>query len=136
VDLGDPAQDGRTLFRQGDIGPRGTMSGSRVAPNEILRSRVLVRIPPVLRTFTDGQDEVLLEAEDVASLLDRLDAAFPGIGDRIREETGRPRRYVNVFLNENLVRDDLSTVRLAAGDVVDILPSIAGGLDGQDGQEG
>lgn len=112
------------------------MSGSRVSSKEVLRWGVLVRIPPALRTFTDGQDEVLLEAGDIASLLDRLDEAFPGIGDRVLEETGRPRRYVNIFLNEELVRDDLSTVRLAAGDVVHILPSIAGGLDGQDGQEG
>ncbi len=112
------------------------MSRPTVSAEDLARAGILVRIPPALRSFTDGQDEVLLEAEDVARLLARLDQAFPGIGDRVLEETGRPRRYVNIFVNEELVRDDLSRIPLSPGDVVHILPSIAGGVHGQDRQEG
>jgi len=86
-----------------------------------------VHVPPALRSYTSGRDEVLLEASDLASLLDLLDSAFPGLRDRIAEETGGPRRYVNVFVNDEQVRGPLSEARLAPGDVVHILPSVAGG---------
>lgn len=99
----------------------------RAPPDELIAKGVLVRVPHALRSYTDGQDEVLLEAADVASLLARLDEAFPGIQDRIVEETGRPRRYVNVFVNDEQVRGPLGAARLAPGDVVHILPSVAGG---------
>lgn len=91
---------------------------------------ILVRIPPALRTFTDGQEEVLLEASDVESLLVRMDRAFPGIRDRIVDETGRLRPYVNVFVNDDLTRALPKDIALRVGDVVHILPSVAGGLDG------
>ena len=100
---------------------------SRVSVEELARSGVTVHVPPALRSFTSGQDEVLLEARDVAALLQELDRAFPGIRGRILDETGRMRPYINVFVNEDLVRGPLEKVRLAAGDVVFILPSVAGG---------
>jgi molybdopterin synthase sulfur carrier subunit len=99
----------------------------RSSPEDLARSGVTVRIPPALRSFTNGQDEVLLEAGDVASLLRELDDAFPGIRGRILDETGRPRPYVNVFVNDELVRERLDRVSLARGDAVHILPSVAGG---------
>ena len=100
---------------------------SRVSAKELGRVGVTVHIPPALRSFTSGQDEVLMEARDVASLLRELDAAFPGIRGRITDETGRMRPYVNLFVNEDLVRRPLEQVALGAGDAVFILPSIAGG---------
>lgn len=103
---------------------------SHVRPEEATRLGVTVHIPPALRSFTQGQDEVILEAGDVASLLQGLDDAFPGIRDRIVDETSRLRPYVNVFVNDELVRSPPAEVRLARGDVVHILPSIAGGLHG------
>lgn len=93
------------------------------------RNGVLVRIPPALRTFTDGKDEVSLEADDVEALLVRLERTFPGIRDRIVDETGRLRPYVNVFVNDDLRRDMPGEIPLRGGDVVHILPSVAGGLD-------
>ncbi len=99
-------------------------------PEQVARLGVTVHIPPSLRTFTDGQDEVLLEGADLDALVRQLDQAFPGIRDRIVDETGRPRPYVNVFLNEELVRQPLPEVRLSAGDVIHILPSVAGGSIG------
>jgi molybdopterin converting factor small subunit len=91
---------------------------------------VLVRIPSALRSFTGGQDEVLLEAPDVASLLARLDTAFPGIQSRIVDEAGHRREFVNVFVNDELVRGPLAEVSLSPGDTVHILPSVAGGNHG------
>ena len=102
----------------------------RPSPENLARSGVTVHIPPALRSFTDGQDEVLVEAVDVASLLRELNDAFPGIRGRILDETGRPRPYVNVFVNDELVRERLDGVSLAGGDVVHILPSVAGGAHG------
>ncbi|MFA5895437.1 MAG: MoaD/ThiS family protein [Thermoplasmata archaeon] len=103
---------------------------SRVSPEELAHSGVLVRIPSALLSFTGGQDEVLLEATDLASLVARLDAAFPGAGDRILDEAGRLRQYVNVFVNDELVRGTPDRVRLSPGDQVHILPSVAGGCLG------
>ncbi len=102
----------------------------RVPPHELAKKGVLVRIPSPLLVFTGGQDEILLEAADVASLVARLDAAFPGIGDRVVDEAGRLRPFVNVFVNAELVRAPPGSVALAPGDEVHILPSVAGGNHG------
>ncbi len=102
----------------------------RAAADEIERVGVTVHVPPALRSFTDGQDEVCLEAGDVASLMKALDGAFPGIRERVVDESGEPRPYVNVFLNDNLVREPLARVALSPGDSVHILPSVAGGWYG------
>ena len=88
---------------------------------------MLVRIPPALRSYTDGQDEVVLEATDVAAMLRALEASFPGIRDRVVDEAGRRRPYVNVFVNEELIRASFPESKLNPGDVVHILPSVAGG---------
>lgn len=86
-----------------------------------------MRIPPALRSYTDGQDEVVLEASNVAAMLHALDANFPGIRDRVVDEAGRRRPYVNVFVNEALIGASLLEARLSPGDVVHILPSVAAG---------
>ncbi len=98
--------------------------------NEAERVGVLVRIPSALRVYTHGQEEILLEASDLSALIVRLEEAFPGIADRIVDETGRSRQYVNLFVNEELMRGPLSSIRLSPGDAVHILPSIAGGCHG------
>ncbi|HEX9340957.1 MAG TPA: MoaD/ThiS family protein [Thermoplasmata archaeon] len=100
---------------------------TRASSAEIARTGVTVRIPPALRSYTDGQDEVVLEADDVESLLRALDRAFPGIRDRVVDEAGRRRQYVNIFVNEELLWSSLPEARLRRGDVVHILPSVAGG---------
>ena len=100
---------------------------TRASSDEIARTGVTVRIPPALRSYTDGQDEVVLEADDVASLLRALDRAFPGIRDRVVDEAGHRRQYVNIFVNEDLLWSSLPEARLRRGDVVHILPSVAGG---------
>src|SRR2546426_12070213 len=96
-----------------------------VSPREIARTGVLVRIPPALRSCTDGRDEVVLEASDVAAMLRALDVNFPGIRDRVVDEAGRRRPYVNVFVNEELIRTSLPEARLNPGAIVHILPHVA-----------
>ncbi len=88
---------------------------------------MLVRIPPALRSYTGGEDEVVLDVTDLSGILRALEASFPGIRDRVVDEAGRRRPYVNVFVNEDLVREELSSVALKPGDIVHILPSVAGG---------
>ncbi|HKW42714.1 MAG TPA: MoaD/ThiS family protein [Thermoplasmata archaeon] len=100
---------------------------SRIATERITSGGVLVRIPPALRSYTNSKDEVVLEAGTVAELLAELDRAFPGIRDRVVDEMGRRRHYVNIFVNEELVWSSPSETKLNRGDVVHILPSVAGG---------
>jgi sulfur-carrier protein len=89
---------------------------------------VKVRIPEVLRKLTNGSDLVTLEAGTVKEMLDALEKAHPGIKERICDEQGNVRRFVNVFVNEEDIRfqENLET-KLPAGTEISILPAIAGG---------
>src|SRR3989449_4941104 len=100
---------------------------SDVSPREIARAGVLVRIPPALRSYTDGQDEVVLEASDVAAMLRALDVNFPGIRDRVVDEAGRRPPHVNGLLKEELIGACLPGWRLKPGDSRHTLPSRARG---------
>ena len=89
---------------------------------------VKVRIPEVLRKLTAGSDVVAVEASTVKEMIDSLEKKHPGIKERICDEQGNVRRFVNVFVNEEDIRfqENLET-KLAAGAEVSILPAIAGG---------
>jgi molybdopterin synthase sulfur carrier subunit len=89
---------------------------------------VKVRIPEVLRKLTGGSDLVSIEAGTVKEMIDALEKAHPGIKERICDEGGNVRRFINVFVNEEDIRfqDNLET-KLSAGTEVSILPAIAGG---------
>jgi sulfur-carrier protein len=89
---------------------------------------VSVRIPTILRTYTDGAAEVNGEGETLRDVLQKLDADFPGIGARILDETGKIRRFVNVYVGDEDVRfvDNLDTTT-PSGVQVSIIPAVAGG---------
>lgn len=70
---------------------------------------------------------MLLDAGDLAAMVKRLDDAFPGIAERIVDETGQRREFVNLFVNDELIRGPLASAALRPGDAVHILPSVAGG---------
>jgi len=91
-------------------------------------SSVTVKIPTPLRTLTYGQAEVKVEGATVGEILRKLDAQFRGFGDRILDDGKNVKRFVNVFVNEDNIRDkqDLDT-EVQTGDTISILPSIAGG---------
>jgi len=89
---------------------------------------VTVRIPTQLRTLTGGTGEVSVEGSTVGEVLKALDAAHPGLGERLFDEDGKLRRFVNVFLADEDVRflDGLET-GVSAGQTVSIVPAVAGG---------
>lgn len=88
---------------------------------------VTVRIPDSLRALTGGAAEVSAEARSVAELFELLEARHPGLRSRVLDDRGC-RRFVNVYVNEEDVRfsQGLAT-GLRAGDVVSVVPAIAGG---------
>jgi molybdopterin synthase sulfur carrier subunit len=89
---------------------------------------VLVRIPTPLRSLTKGQAEVQVAADNVADLIDDLEKQFPGIKERLVDEGGEVRRFINFYINEEDVRFlQGSKTALKAGDQVSIVPAIAGG---------
>ena len=92
------------------------------------QSTITVLIPTPLRRFTGGAGKVDLQGGTVAEILDALEVQHPGIGERLRDDSGQIRRFVNVFVNGNNVRDgDGIETSLAPGDEVGIIPAMAGG---------
>jgi molybdopterin synthase sulfur carrier subunit len=89
---------------------------------------VSVRVPTQLRTLTGGAGQVQAEGATVGDVLQALDAAHPGLGERLFDESGELRRFVNVFLADEDVRfmDGLATP-VAEGQTLSIVPAVAGG---------
>lgn len=89
---------------------------------------VSVRIPTILRTYTDGKAEVSGEGTTLREVLQKLDADFPGIGARILDESGKIRRFVNVYVGDEDVRfaEGLDTAA-PSGVQISIIPAVAGG---------
>lgn len=89
-----------------------------------------IRIPTPLRKYTQGQEEVAVGGSNVRELLANLESAYPGIKERICDESGAVRRFVNVFVADEDIRflDNLDT-SVKDADEVSIVPAIAGGRD-------
>ena len=89
---------------------------------------VTVRVPAQLRTLTRGEGQVVVSGSTVGEVLKALDAAHPGFGDRLFDDGGSLRRFVNVFLADEDVRflDGLETP-VADGQTLSIVPAVAGG---------
>ncbi|ACN98869.1 MoaD/ThiS family protein [Sulfurihydrogenibium azorense] len=89
---------------------------------------ITVRIPTALRRITQGQGEVSVEASNIAELIDALEKEFPGIKERLVDENGEIRKFVNFFVNDEDIRFlQGKDTPLKDGDVVAIIPAIAGG---------
>ncbi len=89
---------------------------------------VTVRIPTPLRKLTDEMDVVSGESGTLIACINSLEDQYPGLKDRLCDEAGELRRFVNVYVNGEDVRfmDGLETA-LNAGDEVSIVPAVAGG---------
>jgi molybdopterin converting factor small subunit len=89
---------------------------------------VKVRIPTQLRTLSANASEVTVEAATVAEALRALEVAHPGFAERLYDESGALRRFVNVFVAEEDIRflDGVDTA-VAPGQTVSIVPAVAGG---------
>lgn len=91
-------------------------------------AQVRVLLPRTLREYCDGRDAVDVGGGTLADVVSRLNAQFPGLGARILDDQGRVRRYVHVFVNQTSVgHQEPEAVTLRSGDIVHILPSVAGG---------
>ena len=93
------------------------------------RRLIHIRLTAQLRDYARGAGEVEFEtAQDLAVMVDKLEREFPGLGGRIVDDQGRIRAHVNVFVNSANSRElENEKTRLRDGDVVHILPSVAGG---------
>lgn len=87
-----------------------------------------VRIPTPLRKLTNGQEEVKVAGATVAAVIADLDGRFPGLKERICDDKGQLRRFVNVFKNDEDIRflKNLET-EVVEADELSIVPAIAGG---------
>ena len=87
-----------------------------------------VRIPTPLRKFTGGAEEVTASGATVGALVADLDKHHPGLREKIFDDRGQVRRFVNIYVNGDDIRflDNLQS-KLKDGDEVSIVPAIAGG---------
>jgi molybdopterin synthase sulfur carrier subunit len=89
---------------------------------------VQVRIPTPLRRFTGGSEEVGAAGATVGNIVDDLERQFGGIKEKLCDDSGQVRRFVNIYLNGDDIRF-LSNLETAVkdGDELSIVPAIAGG---------
>jgi len=86
------------------------------------------RIPGQLRRLSDGQVTVDVQATDLATAIAALDARYPGFKDRLLDETGELRQFVNVYLNDEDVRLGAGlSAKVHEKDEISIVPAVAGG---------
>ena len=87
-----------------------------------------VRIPTPLRKLTDDQESIEVESNTIGGAIDELEGKFPGIKERLVDEEGEIRRFVNVYVNEEDIRFlENQDTPLKEGDDISIIPAIAGG---------
>lgn len=87
-----------------------------------------VRVPTQLRSLTGGESELQVEGSTVGEVLKAIDSQYPGLGERLFDESGALRRFVNVFLADEDVRflDGLNTP-VQPNQSISIVPAVAGG---------
>ena len=89
---------------------------------------VTVNIPTPLRKLTENRAEVSIEAGTVDELVANLESAYNGIKEKLVDDDGQIRRYVNIYVNDEDIRFlDGSDTQLQDGDDISIVPAIAGG---------
>lgn len=87
-----------------------------------------VRVPTPLQKLTKNQAKVKVSSANIRELIEDLEKRFPGIKDRICDETGKIRRFINIYVNEEDVRFlQQEETPLKDGDEISIIPAIAGG---------
>lgn len=90
---------------------------------------IKVRIPTPLQKLTGGKTEVPSAGSDVLEMIEDLEKNYPGIKERLCDEKGQLRRFINIFVNDQDIRFvDGEKTKLKDGDEVSIIPAIAGGI--------
>jgi molybdopterin synthase sulfur carrier subunit len=91
-------------------------------------ANVKVRIPTPLRKLTNNEELVEVAADTVGGAIDELQARYPGVKERLLDEAGQVRRFVNVYVQEEDIRFlQNQETPLKDGDEISIIPAIAGG---------
>jgi len=89
---------------------------------------VKVRIPTPLQKYTNNQAEVNVDAKDIKNLIESLEKDFSGIKERICDENGKIRKFINIYVNEEDIRFlQIDATPIKDGDEISIIPAIAGG---------
>lgn len=87
-----------------------------------------IRIPTPLRKLTKDAETVEVEAATIAEAIAELEARFPGIKERLVDDAGEVRRFVNIYVNQEDIRfEQNQQTSLKDGDEISIIPAIAGG---------
>jgi sulfur-carrier protein len=90
--------------------------------------QVRVRVPTPLRRFTQGKDEVSAEGASISAVIESLEHSHPGIRQRLLDDKGELRRFVNIYVNGEDIRFlDALNSQVKDGDDISIVPAIAGG---------
>ncbi len=90
---------------------------------------VKVRIPTPLRSLTNGEEEVTVEGKSIQEVIDNLETNFNGFKERLCDENGQIRRFINFYLNDEDIRfKDNQETAVNDGDQISIVPAIAGGF--------
>ena len=90
--------------------------------------KITVEIPSALRRFTEGASKIECEGSDLPKLLQDLGAKHPAITQHLRDESGKVRQFINIYVNDEDVRFlGGDAYQFRDGDQVLIVPSIAGG---------
>ena len=88
---------------------------------------VTVRIPTPLQRLTDGKADVVVNARNVSELIDALEKDYPGMKERL-SDGGKVRRFINIYVNDEDIRfSNKENTVLKDGDIISIVPAIAGG---------
>lgn len=89
---------------------------------------VMVRIPTPLRRMTHGADKVEIEVDDLSAMIDKLESDYPGFKERLLDEEGELRYFVNIYVNGEDIRFDQGLkTSIKSGDEISIVPAVAGG---------
>ncbi len=90
---------------------------------------VTVRIPTPLRRMTGGADKVEIDVADLSQMIDRLESDYPGFKERLLDEEGELRYFVNIYVNGEDIRFDQGLrTAIKSGDEISIVPAVAGGV--------
>jgi len=89
---------------------------------------IKIIIPAALRQFAENRDSVKLSGQNIGELLDKLMQKFPNMKKHLFSEDGQIRNFVNVYVNDDDIRYlENNATQLKEGDVISIIPSVAGG---------
>lgn len=87
-----------------------------------------VYIPTTLRRLTGNQSKIDIDGQTVSQVLQSMNADYPGFGDKLFDETGQVKRFINVFVNDNEIRTQQGLeTPVKPGDRISIVPAMAGG---------